>query len=144
MTLKEIKTVVEYVCGIRIHLKNRAPEYVNARIIYCVLAKENTKYTLEKIGKTIGRDHATVLHGINKFYKKRKCIEGLEDTYVECNEIIFNTDTETYKDKKNKLDVLLNNINSNIIRELVLLNPELLQELYSTRIKPFLNMRKTI
>lgn len=53
MTLKEIKTVVEYVCGIRIHLKKRTPEYVYARFIYCVVARENTEYTLSQIGGMI-------------------------------------------------------------------------------------------
>ena len=40
-------------------------DLVFTRYLYMKYAKENTRYTLEKIGKFVNRDHATVLHGIN-------------------------------------------------------------------------------
>ena len=44
----------------------RAPEYVRARWVYCVLAKDITGNSLERIGKTINRHHTTVLHALEK------------------------------------------------------------------------------
>jgi chromosomal replication initiator protein len=46
--------------------KTRITEYVMARYIAMKLIKLNTKSSLAKIGKMFkGKDHATVLHGIN-------------------------------------------------------------------------------
>ena len=48
--------------------RSRNKELVAARQYYCYLLKEKfgSKITLETIGKTIGRDHATVLHSIKE------------------------------------------------------------------------------
>lgn len=43
---------------------NRKREIVEARQIYFKRAKEITKNTLAIIGELVGKDHATVLHGI--------------------------------------------------------------------------------
>lgn len=46
--------------------KSRLGKYVEGRHYFCYLAREITDETLKKIGRIIGRDHATVLHSSRK------------------------------------------------------------------------------
>ena len=60
--------------------KRRNRPIVEARQIFCKIAKEETYYTLEEIGAIINKDHATVIHSCrtaknliktNKEYKRK-------------------------------------------------------------------------
>lgn len=60
--------------------KRRNRPIVEARQIFCKIAKEETYYTLDEIGSIINKDHATVIHSCrtaknliktNKEYKKK-------------------------------------------------------------------------
>jgi hypothetical protein len=67
-----VKKVVENLAGIEdISVKSRKAYIVKARYIYmelCMTFKSRLYHTsLDYIGKTINRDHATVLHGLKKF-----------------------------------------------------------------------------
>ena len=53
--------------GLNIRKRTQKREYFLARAIYYKLAKEYTFCSLSKIGAEVGKDHATVLHGIKKF-----------------------------------------------------------------------------
>ena len=53
--------------GLDIRKRTQKREYFLTRAIYYKLAKEYTFYSLSKIGSEVGKDHATVLHGIMKF-----------------------------------------------------------------------------
>ena len=53
--------------------KSRKREVVAARQAYCYYAKQRTNHSLLVIGDLVDRDHATVIHSINK-------IEDLIDT----------------------------------------------------------------
>lgn len=44
----------------------RSPEYVRARWVYCVLARQITGNSIERIGKVINRHHTTVIHALAK------------------------------------------------------------------------------
>jgi len=46
--------------------KNRIRRNVEARFIVAYLLKNNTKQTLESIGKILNIDHSTVIYGINQ------------------------------------------------------------------------------
>jgi len=67
MKLDEIRKLVSLEVGVDITLKTRKREVVYARAIYFKLCREFTMQPLSAIGKEVGRDHATVLHGINIF-----------------------------------------------------------------------------
>ena len=54
--------------GINLKTKSRKREVVWARNIYFYFAKKHTKASLDKIGKTVDKDHATVLHGIKRYH----------------------------------------------------------------------------
>ena len=53
--------------GLNIRKRTQVREYFLTRAIYYKLAKEYTFHSLSKIGAEVGKDHATVLHGIKKF-----------------------------------------------------------------------------
>ncbi len=67
MKIKKIKELVENNTNINLVTKNRRREVVYARSIYYKLCKEHTRESLSVIGKSVKRDHATVLHGIKVF-----------------------------------------------------------------------------
>lgn len=60
--------------------RTRTKEVVNARYIFCAIMKINYTYTLEKIGKIIGRDHSTVMHAIQQFYNRYKTEDNFKLT----------------------------------------------------------------
>ena len=47
--------------------KKRTRENVNARVIFCKIARELFGYTWIKIGYYLGKDHATCMHSVNGF-----------------------------------------------------------------------------
>jgi len=67
MKLQEIKKLTSLESGIDIGIKSRAREVVYARAIYYKLCRQFTKQPLSAIGREVGKDHATVLYGINLF-----------------------------------------------------------------------------
>jgi len=62
-----IKNTVQNTFNTFIDVKSRKRELVYIRAIYYKLCKEFTFDSLDKIGKTIGKDHATVIHGLKLF-----------------------------------------------------------------------------
>lgn len=67
MRLEEIKEVVEQETNEQLDIRNRKREVVYARAVYFKLCKEHTRNSLARIGRSVGKDHATVLHGIKVF-----------------------------------------------------------------------------
>lgn len=65
MNKKIIKRIVEEFYSLDITTKTRERNYVEARAMYYKIVRDNTKLSLEVIGKSVNRNHATVLHGIN-------------------------------------------------------------------------------
>jgi len=64
MELIQIKTKVENHFGFFINVKSRKRHLVDARKIYFKLCRELTKKSLTEIGRSMERDHASVLHNI--------------------------------------------------------------------------------
>ena len=63
MNKETIKEIVENYFEISISRNTRKRQYVEARAIYFKLCREFTQLSLEQIGKSVNRDHASVLHG---------------------------------------------------------------------------------
>jgi endonuclease III-like uncharacterized protein len=61
-----IKEIVEQQFQIDITKDTRKREYVEARAIYFYLTKQYTRMSLSAIGKTMNRDHSTVLYLIKQ------------------------------------------------------------------------------
>ncbi|QDP48347.1 MAG: putative bacterial DnaA helix-turn-helix protein [Prokaryotic dsDNA virus sp.] len=62
MSIQIIKEVVEQHFDIDITKDTRKREYVEARAMYFNLARDYTRMSLSVIGKTVYRDHTTVLY----------------------------------------------------------------------------------
>ena len=67
ISLADIKHFVEAELKINISRNTRKREYVYARAIFFKLCKEFSHQTLSKIGEFVGRDHASVIHGLCVF-----------------------------------------------------------------------------
>lgn len=61
-----IKRLVEDDYNLRIDVKSRLRHLVEARHIYCLIARKHTKYTLYEIGREINRDHTSVYHSLKR------------------------------------------------------------------------------
>ena len=65
--LHEIITIIKDVTGVDlIENKSRKREVVDARKIYCHLAKQLNIYSLKEIGEPLGLEHATVIYHIKE------------------------------------------------------------------------------
>ncbi len=64
MNKDTIKQIVESYFEINISRNTRKRQYVEARAIYFKLCREFTQLSLGQIGKSVNRDHASVLHGV--------------------------------------------------------------------------------
>ena len=64
MNKDTIKQIVESYFEISISRNTRKRQYVEARAIYFKLCRIFTQLSLEQIGKSVNRDHASVLHGV--------------------------------------------------------------------------------
>ena len=64
MNKETIKEIVESYFELSISRNTRKRQYVEARAIYFKLCREFTQLSLEQIGKSVNRDHASVLHGV--------------------------------------------------------------------------------
>jgi len=64
MNKETIKEIVQSYFEINISRTTRKRQYVEARAIYFKLCREFTQLSLEQIGKSVNRDHASVLHGV--------------------------------------------------------------------------------
>lgn len=65
MTLTQIQQYVENQTGLDLSNKSRERNYAYARAIYFYLCRQYTRNTTTQIGKSLGKNHATVLHAIN-------------------------------------------------------------------------------
>lgn len=81
MKIQEIKELVENNTNIKLEMRNRKREVVYARSIYYKLCKEHTRESLSTIGKTVRRDHATVLHGIKVFNEQISFYKDANEYY---------------------------------------------------------------
>jgi len=66
MTSKLVKEIVEDYYKLKIDSKTRQRKYVEARAIYYKLLRENSRMSLQAIGKTMNRDHATAIHSLRQ------------------------------------------------------------------------------
>jgi hypothetical protein len=67
ISISQIKVEVAKELGLSLNRNTRKREYVYARAIYFKLCREFSHATLSSIGKSVNRDHASVLHGLFVF-----------------------------------------------------------------------------
>jgi hypothetical protein len=96
MTSKIIKQAVESAFNSFIDIKTRRRDITYMRAIYYKLCKEFTFEPLHQIGKTVNRDHATVIHGLKTF-------DNIIDNFWEKE--YFNIYLDIKKHIKNKISL---------------------------------------
>lgn len=65
--LREIRELVEQEFGFSIVNNSRKQQYVLARAVFFAVCRKFTKASLYDIGRAVGKDHATAIHGIKIF-----------------------------------------------------------------------------
>ena len=88
ITLQGIKTIVTRRVHINLSDNIRKREYVYARAIYFKLAKEFPTHSYKDIGSLVGRDHASVIHGLKVFDMLTLYKDNMIDIYLECKKIL--------------------------------------------------------
>lgn len=79
-----LRSTIQIVVGCDIKNKTKKTEFVYGRMVFYVLMR-NQGCTLQTIGDYVGKDHATVLVGINQFYNLITQDKYLKDIYFECS-----------------------------------------------------------
>lgn len=67
MVVSKLKQLINDQLNVDIDLTTRQRNYVEARGLYFTILKNNTNLTLADIGKSVNRDHTTVLYCLNNF-----------------------------------------------------------------------------
>lgn len=79
---KLLKMVEEELDIKNLKTKDRSRDIYQARFIYFKLARTHCRYaSLTKIGKTVDRDHATVINGLKKYDMEAKYDPYMNDVY---------------------------------------------------------------
>lgn len=99
MTIDKIKEIVETETRIDLNNKSRRTELVYTRAMYYNLCREYTLHSLDVIGKSVDKNHATVIHGL-KLY--RDWIDQHEERYIQIYERIDKLVSREFKKENQK------------------------------------------
>jgi hypothetical protein len=85
MNHEMIKEIVEDFYKLKIDSNTRQRKYVEARAIYYKLLRDNSRMSLEAIGKTMNRNHATALYSLKNIEDWLEYDEQLKQDYETLN-----------------------------------------------------------
>lgn len=151
LSLLTIVTAIKAVSGIDIRVNTRRRDIVLLKKVYYKIAKENTRFSLSKMGKFVKTsNHATVLHhlkSVNHLLKTdAKYAEVYADALVLIQKYIVSNEIKNVPKKteivfvKKLVGVDDSGIPIHILRHLMEYSEEDLERLYSTRMVPFKKM----
>lgn len=83
ITLESIAEKVNRHLDTDVRSKLRKREYVYGRVIYYRIARDLTHHTLEKIGKEVNKDHASVNVGLKNFETMKFYKDNFYATYID-------------------------------------------------------------
>lgn len=89
--LNIIKKKIEEQYDIRLDKTIRKRNYVEARSIYFKIAKDNLNITFDKLGKSVNKNHATVIHSIKNLQDLMSWDNNLKNNY---NKILSDLDLQ--------------------------------------------------
>lgn len=127
MTTNTIKKLVETETGISLDSKERNRKNVYARAIYFKICRDRTGLSLQQIGNTVNKHHASVLYSINntfpELYKYSKLFKSNYDNIIEDNSLIplkekYNTLNKKYKKIKKRLETNIDKELQDIIKQI--------------------------
>ena len=94
MITSELKNIIRTETSIDLDNKKtlhcRERDFTEARAMYYKLLRKYTNMTYAKIGKSVNKNHATVLHACNSFDWWTKQDEGLLNVYTKVKEKFSN------------------------------------------------------
>lgn len=153
MELDLIKNTIELYSGVDISEVTRKQNVLYLRIIYYRIAKDMTFQSLSVIGKTVNKDHATVLHALknfdtvmmNKYYKRlyEDILTSLvnEDSFNRAERLSREEKIEGIQDEvwqlRKKLKGFEDSLTHPIFNELISLSDAELTDFNETRLKPY-------
>ena len=118
--LTSLKNAIEKEFGNRIDTPLRKREYTYARAVYCKIAREmsNGAITHSEIGKSINRDHATVMHNIKVVFPFAVREKFFKDLY-DALSLIYQPEQINPTDelKSSETDTMLRNRVIKLIRQ---------------------------
>jgi hypothetical protein len=97
LDVQEIKIKVQQLAKLKLTRNTRLRRYVYARAIYFKLCKEFTHSTLVEIGNSVGRDHASVLHGLKVFNVLIMYSESVLQLYTKIKKELLFTSAKDLK-----------------------------------------------
>ena len=93
----QIKLAVSKELGLNLSKNTRNRSYVYGRAIYFKLCKEFSHATLYEIGKSVGREHASVIHGLNVFDMIAMYNDSILSIYTKLRERLVKDNEESLK-----------------------------------------------
>jgi len=94
--IKEIREKIEKELGVDISINKRTRPLVYSRALFFKIARMKTGKSLAEIGKEVGRDHSSVLHGLKLFeqvisYNEQPYLDIYEKLMLEITTIKSNS-----------------------------------------------------
>tara|TARA_B100000424_G_C22819580_1_gene438501 strand:- start:178 stop:567 length:390 start_codon:yes stop_codon:yes gene_type:complete len=120
--LSKIKQLVEEKFDSKLNRRSRKRPYVYQRAVYFKICKEKAKCSLEQIGRTVNKDHATVLHGIKIF---DLFDEWKEDEYIKVYQEVIGILEDNEAKKRMNTHLTRKNFNAHILNKIIYLRGEL-------------------
>jgi chromosomal replication initiation ATPase DnaA len=99
ITSKTIKKQFDDYYGFDIATRSRKQQYSFARMVYCKLARKYTNESLAQIGKSINRDHATILYCVKEADNVIDFYFDVKRTYNALEELLRKKGSRTLHDK---------------------------------------------
>lgn len=90
MVLEKLLKRVNNHFDIDITQNSRKRELVMARAAFFWLARKKTRYSLNRIGLMVKRDHSTVLYSMNNFENWLNCDSNFKNEFEKLRKIVFN------------------------------------------------------
>jgi hypothetical protein len=97
--MEYIRKIVEQIFDIDISTNSRQLKYVEARACYYKLCRKYTAYTYVQIGKTLNKNHATILHGVNEWPGMVRINPDLAEKYEIAKSKLFEHEPEMTPEK---------------------------------------------
>ncbi len=111
--ISDLKTIINNVFGVDLNRNIRKRPFVNSRIIYSKILKDRG-YGYIVIGKSLNKDHSTIIHYVQQFERIMYQDEVFAKNYIMCKDAFL-------KDNPFLTDILSN---TDIISQLVSLSAE--------------------
>jgi len=88
--IDELKRIVNDIFLVDLEVINRKRDVVDARKVYSKILRDNG-YSYDLIGKTLGKDHATIIHYIKNIEYILSYDKIIIDKYVACKNVFITT-----------------------------------------------------